>query len=286
MPIEENKRIFQKMYRTHYEDKEYFFYDILKECILGNITDDCAKAELLAQNKEIKLWNKYKKENNDDIQNGIVPLFTIVDEKDRIVKWIGNCDRFKTRREQYLCRPALYEYIDKLDDRQYEIMACVICEFLGADKITLTDKGNEGGVDFFARIPFSDSAHFLFGIKGPLRIVGQCKKYASKDNVGHMKEFVQTLEHVHNKSYRVGEILPDWFKLERGAILGWHISNLGHQAGALDIAKNFGILVSDSKQIIDIICSAKEMRNYKDKVDCLRKKYMIEERYLNIYSKT
>lgn len=80
--------------------------------------------------------------------------------------------------------------------------------------------------------------------------------------------------------------MPDWFKLERGAILGWHISNLGHQAGALDIAKNFGILVSDSKQIIDIICSAKEMRNYKDKVDCLRKKYMIEERYLNIYSKT
>ena len=60
MPIEENKRIFQKMYRTHYEDKEYFFYDILKECILGNITDDCAKAELLAQNKEIELWNKKK----------------------------------------------------------------------------------------------------------------------------------------------------------------------------------------------------------------------------------
>ena len=86
MPIDENKRIFQKMYRTHYEDKEYFFYDILKECILGNVTDDCAKAELLAQNKEIKLWNKYKKENNDDIQNGIVPLFTIVDEKYRIVK--------------------------------------------------------------------------------------------------------------------------------------------------------------------------------------------------------
>ncbi len=29
-----------------------------------------------------------------------------------------------------------------------------------------------------------------------------------------------------------------------------------------------------------------ENPGYKDKVDCLRKKYMIEERYLNIYSKT
>lgn len=71
-------------------------------------------------------------------------------------------------------------------------------------------------------------------------------------------------------------------KLERGAILGWHILNLDHQTGALDIAKNFGILVSDSNQIIDIICRAKEIRDYKNKVCCLRIKYVVEERYLNI----
>lgn len=280
MPIDDNKRIFHKMYRTQFEDREYFFFDILKECILGTLAEDCVKAELLAQNKEIKLWNKYKKEYKDDMQNGIVPLFTIVNEKDRLVKWIGNSERFKTRREQYLCRPELYKYIDQLNDRQYEIMACVLCEFLGADKIKLTDKGNEGGVDFFARIPFSDSSHFLFGTKGPLRIVGQCKKFASKDNVSHMKEFVQTLSHVHNRSYRVGEVLPDWFKLERGAILGWHISNNGHQAGALDIAKNYGILVSDSKQMIDIICRSKEIKNCRNKVECLQEKYVVEKRYL------
>lgn len=280
MPIDDNKRIFQKMYRTHYEDREYFFYDILKDAILNTITNDCVTAELLAQSKEIKLWNKYKKEYSSDIQNGIVPLFTIVHEKDRIVKWIGECSRFQTRREQYRCRPELYEYIDQLNDRQYEIMACVLCEFLGADKITLTEKNKEGGVDFFARIPFPEKAHFLFGVKGPVRIVGQCKKYSVKDNVGHMKEFVQTLDHVHNRSYRAGEILPDWFKLERGAILGWHISNLGHQAGALDIAKNYGILVSDSKQMIEIICRAKAIRHHKNAAACLREKYMTEERYL------
>lgn len=180
MSIGENKRIFQKMYRTRYEDKEYSFYDILKECLMGTITDDCVKAELLAQNKEIELWNKYKKENNEDIQNGIVPLFTIVDEKDRIVKWIGNCDRFKTRREQYLCRPALYEYIDKLDDRQYEIMACVICEFLGADKITLTDKGNEGGVDFFCEDSVFRQCTFFIWYKRPFKNCGTMQKICVK----------------------------------------------------------------------------------------------------------
>ena len=34
-----------------------------------------------------------------------------------------------------------------------------------------------------------------------------------------MKEFVTTMNNVYNKSYRAGEILPDWFKLERGDIL-------------------------------------------------------------------
>ena len=71
-----------------------------------------------------------------------------------------------------------------------------------------------------ARIPFSNKAHFLIGVKGPVRIVGQCKKYTSKDNIGHMKEFVTTSNYVYNRSYRVGEILPDWFKSERGHIIG------------------------------------------------------------------
>lgn len=73
--------------------------------------------------------------------------------------------------------------------------------------------------DFFARISFPQKAHFLFGTKGPIRIVGQCKKYANRDNVGHMKEFVTTMNNVYNKSYRAGEILPDWFKLEKGDII-------------------------------------------------------------------
>lgn len=54
-------------------------------------------------------------------------------------------------------------------------MSCAICDLLGADKISLTAPGNEGGVDFFARISFPQKAHFLFGTKGPIRIVGQCK---------------------------------------------------------------------------------------------------------------
>lgn len=278
MSINENTIIFNKLYRSHYDDKEYFFEEILKKAILRTLTDDTVKAETMAANKVNRLWNSYKKQYEEDVSNGIVPLFSIVNNYEKKVRWIGKNLDTDSRREYYKIRPELYKFFDKLNDREYEVMSCVICDLLGADKISLTAPGNEGGVDFFARISFPQKAHFLFGTKGPIRIVGQCKKYANRDNVGHMKEFVTTMNNVYNKSYRAGEILPDWFKLEKGDIIGWHIANSGHQVGALDVAKNYGILVSDTKQLIEIICNSKIIRKEKEPVKFLRS-LMKEENY-------
>ena len=278
MPINDNEKIFHAMYRMEFDTCRYTFEEVLKLCILKTIATDVSQAELLAQNKVNRLWNKYCAQHQEDIKNGVVPLFSIENESEKIVRWIGDTSQYKTRREYYTGRPDLYKFFDKLNDREYEIMSCVICELLGADKIHLTEKGNEGGIDFFARIPFSNSSHFLFGVKGPIRIVGQCKKYTCKDNISHMKEFVQTLNHVYNKSYRPGEILPDWFQTGKGSIIGWHISHLGHQSGAMDMAKNYGILVSDTKQLIDVICRAKAVHMQKDIIGFLRER-MIEENY-------
>ena len=83
---------------------------------------------------------------------------------------------------------------------------------------------------------------------------------------------------MYNKSYRVGEILPDWFKLGKGNIIGWHIANAGHQSGALDIAKNYGILVSDTKQLIEIICNSKIIRRQKKPIKYLNE-LLKEEKY-------
>lgn len=193
MSINENTIIFNKLYRSHYDDKEYFFEEILKKAILRTLTDDTVKAETMAANKVNRLWNSYKKQYEEDVSNGIVPLFSIVNNYEKKVRWIGENLDTDSRREYYKIRPELYKFFDKLKDREYEVMSCVICDLLGADKISLTAPGNEGGVDFFARISFPQKAHFLFGTKGPIRIVGQCKKYANRDNVGHMKEFVTTM---------------------------------------------------------------------------------------------
>lgn len=278
MSVNENQKIFDRIYRLKYEDKEYYFEEIIKDAILKELTKDMGTAEAIAASRLNRLWNQYKREHEKDINNGIVPLFSITNEYDKKVRWIGNTLISKVQRQNYKIRPDLYKYLDSLNDREYELLLCVICELLGADKIYLTPKGNEGGIDFIARIPFSINSHFLFGIKGPIRIIGQCKQYSSKDNVGHMKEFITTMNNVYNRSYRVGEILPDWFKIENGDIIGWHISNCGHQSGALDFAKNYGILVSDSKQLIEIICTAKKIRRQSNPIKYLKSR-MVEDNY-------
>lgn len=266
MSIGDNTKILNYMYRTEYNDAIYDFEEIIKESILSQITSDIGKAEVMANTKLNYMWNSYMKIHDLELESKIVPIFDIVDEYSKKVSWIGVNDSKieKSLKPFYKIRPALFKYIDRLDDREYEILACIICEFLGAQKILLTDKGNEGGIDFFAQIQFSETAHFLFGLKGPIRIVGQCKKYATRANASHMKEFLLTLNNVYNISYRAGEVIPMWFKTGKGPIIGWHISHEGHQSGALDYAKNYGVIVSDSKELVEVLCKSKAVRNMLD----------------------
>lgn len=263
-----DKDIISYMYRTKYPNTILAFSEIVLDALRVFVMADEVELERLAVAKTKNLWALVKRDIVNDLNNSIVPLFDIIDEQKRLVKWIGvQCDKNKYL---YVIRPELYGIIDKMTNREYEALACVICKLLGAQNVLLTPPGNEDGIDFIASIKFSNSAHHLFGTKGPLRIIGQCKKYSSKDNVGHMKEFIQTIDTVHNQSFRAGQVLPSWFKTSAGPIIGWHIAHSGHQSGASDRAKNFGILTSDTKEIVDLICKSRIPGNqkgtYKDKV--------------------
>ena len=109
-----------------------------------------------------RLWNSYKKQYEEDVSNGIVPLFSIVNNYEKKVRWIGENLDTDSRREYYKIRPELYKFFDKLKDREYEVMSCVICDLLGADKISLTAPGNEGGVDFCKNILSAKSSFFIW----------------------------------------------------------------------------------------------------------------------------
>lgn len=268
MPVNENLLILRHLYRRTYENETYYFRDLIKEAIQIEINSDSTTADGFAQSKLNKIWADFKKDYVLDLGNHIVPLFDIIDEYSKRVRWIGIHDSRLDEKKRYLykIRPEVYKYIDRIDDRKYEGLACVVSKLIGAENVYLTPPGNEGGIDFVAKITFPSKAHFLFGNKGPIRIIGQCKKYATKDKIGHMKEFTQTLTHVYNLSYRAGEILPDWFKDSNGPIIGWHIAHSGHQSGALNYAKNYGIVTSTTKELVEIIAKSKVMNHETNKI--------------------
>jgi hypothetical protein len=272
MPISEEKKILNHFYRSKYENEVYDFHTLVKRALLAEFTYNTVDAETLAELKLNRIWNSFLKDFAEDVKNNIVPVFDIVDKRAKKVKWIGVNDSHDQMRKKHLfmLRPELYRYVDGVSDREYEALACVVCKIIGANNILLTKKGNEGGVDFVASINFSNTAHFLFGVKGPLRVVGQCKKYSTKDNVGHMKEFAQTLTDVYKLSNKAGEVLPPWFKSHAGPIIGWHISHSGHQSGALNYAKNHGILTSSTKEIIEVICKSRYIASQQNKVEAIK----------------
>lgn len=260
MSINEGQDFLDFLYRKRYcKDQELAFFDLIREWLQISLKYDEVEIDRLATTKENGLWAKLLKEIESDKKRNIIPIFTILEQKERILQWIGleKCDELSKKRWNYEIRPDLYTLIDAMDSRKYEALACVLCKLMGAECIYLTAPGNEGGIDFIAQIRFPPKAHFLFGAKGPIRIIGQCKFYSTKDTVGHMKEFVQTINDVHNWTFRAGGILPAWFKNGAGPIIGWHIANCGHQSGAVDYAKHYGVLISDTKELIETICTMK-----------------------------
>lgn len=209
-------------------------------------------------------WNWLLELIDDDVQRGLNPLVNV---RDRTAKTFScfNKDLIadtdpKRKRLGALCqsRPEILGVINGMDSRQYEALGCLASRLAGAENVFLTARGNEGGIDFFARIPLPGKTHVFSGGTGPLRIVGQCKKYETKVGVDKMDQFIQTLSFVRHKSPRVLSVLPNWFTTSKGPIVGWMVAHKGFQSGTLGEANNQGIVCSDSRDIAEIIAKSKE----------------------------
>lgn len=76
--------------------------------------------------------------------------------------------------------------------------------------------------------------------------------------VDKIKEFITTLNDVYHLTSKMRTVLPLWFSQSKGIIIGWIISHSGFQQGAKDRAKDFGIVLSDTRELRDLISSSME----------------------------
>lgn len=149
-------------------------------------------------------------------------------------------------------RSSILRCIDTLDSRAYEALACVASVCAGAVKTHLTPPGNEGGIDFFALIRSPGRCHVFSENRSPIRVVGQCKKYTSAVGVDKIRQFAHSINSVYQQSQLIEKHVPSWFRDASGPVVGWVIGHSGFQSGANTVARNHGIILSDTVDLAEI----------------------------------
>ncbi|MHB9107876.1 MAG: restriction endonuclease [Armatimonadota bacterium] len=223
------------------------------------------ESENYAEANRRRLWGFLLRRIEEDRKRGLQPTFRVISREARRMAWhasdISHTSSRTERRKMHLLRsrPILLNTVDYLSDREYEALACAICRLVGATSIQLTRQSNEGGVDFFALLPVHTSSHIFSSVGTSVRLIGQCKKYGDPVKVGDIKEFLTTVSDVKGKHNAVREHIPTWFHTIRGPIVGWLVSHNGFQNGVEDRAKDEGIILSDSFDLIEMAALSRKL---------------------------
>lgn len=275
----DKQRILRWFYRQAFPDGQLKFDELFLQAVGGALSLDELGTEAFTEKNKLPYWNELLKSIDRDRQSGRAPLFYCDDVYERQVVWFANHMRrsgsaSKSRTgTRLMARPFMLRIIDGLDDRQYEALACVVAQILGARHTLLTPKGNEAGIDSFSMIGVNSRSHIFGPAGGEFRVVVQSKKSGRPASVDEMKEFVATLDDVRRLNPTVFKQVPVWFRRSRVPIVGWFIAHNGVQSGAAEKAQEHGIVVSDSVDMAEVLAMARsveEHRSAKDRAEHLR----------------
>ncbi len=140
----------------------------------------------------------------------------------------------------------------------------MVCRFSGARETLLTPAGSEGGIDFFALIDVPGKCHLFSGATGPLRVVGQSKKYSSAADLGVVRDFITAIENVRKRQPSVERRIPLWFRTSRGPVVGFLVAHNGLQSGAESMARDHGIVVADSLDLAEVAALSRRLAVHAD----------------------
>jgi hypothetical protein len=263
--ISETEAINEWFARATFENRTLDFEEALLEATIAALGKSQIDAEAYIERNTRRHWNAFLEKQDLDILHGRTPIYQIVDATNRKILWkpghIGLVSDSKTKISlaRVAARPNILKVIDSLSDRQYEALGCVAGHLCGATESFLTPKTNEGGIDFFALIRTHSCSHIFNGLHRPLRIIGQSKMFEKRVQVEWVKNFAKTIDQVRNLSPVVSKLIPPWFQESNGPIIGWLLAHKGVQSGGLTLAKNEGIIISESVDIAELAAVSRKI---------------------------
>jgi hypothetical protein len=235
------------------------FVDVLTSAAETVLNKSRIDAEVFAAANANRYWSAVLELVQEDQKSGLIPFCDVVDRNNRLLRNprvpLNATADSKLKRTGALlsARPEMLKAIDSVNDREFEALGCFAARLIGAQRDHITPAGNEGGIDFLAIIRPYSRCHVFSSLGREFRVVGQSKQYASKVQVGAVDQFIKTVENVRHRSDRVDGVIPAWFHASSGPIVGWMVAHNGFQTGGKDEAKKHGIVLSDSRDIAEIV---------------------------------
>lgn len=208
-----------------------------------------------------RYWSDYVQRIGECRRQSIYPHIHVIDHDSRRFEALySHLLRIQSKRSSRLAgrlrlRPSLHKMLNGLNDREYEALCCHACMVSGAKEVSLTPKGNEGGIDFFALFEVPQGYLNCTSL-GKVRIVGQAKLHNTRTPVGHIRDFNDTLNDVRKRSDSIVDLIPSWFKRSSAPIVGWFVCHAGFQEGSLSKARSNGVLLFDSRTLVEMIALA------------------------------
>lgn len=258
MAVSRKKLLVNWFYTSELPDHVFRFDDLLVNAAEEAIFNDAVKAESFASSNANRYWNYLLEALDADKAAGRLPLCNVVDYRSR--RLITSQTHLKTKGSKHYdrlssrvsYRPLLLRSINSYDSRLYEAFSCLSCYANGASKVFLTPPGNEDGIDFFALFHSRSRVGNLTRFES-LRVVGQAKKYISPVSIDKVREFRSVMDDIRHRALHVTEHVPSAFYSHEGPIVGWITGHSGFQSGALERARESGILLYDSRSLVEMV---------------------------------
>ena len=216
-------------------------------------------AETYGIGNKIRIWNALRRQIEEHNRRELFPAFTEVPGDWRRLIWNpkyfppGLSKKAKHQRLRYKSRSHILQMIEQLLPREYEAVSVLACKLSGASHYCLTRHNDDRGVDFFALLPSVGGSRLLNGAYGPIRIVGQSKKYSRSLEREQVENFAYTLQTIRHRNEKITGLIPSWFSQQKGVIIGWIVAHNGLQGGAEEESHDHGILYSDRWDIAEIL---------------------------------
>jgi hypothetical protein len=156
------------------------------------------------------------------------------------------------QKSRLACRGELLKNFDNkfITPREYEIVSAYLCKLAGASNAYVTKFSGDAGIDFLALIPASTKSYLFPSTSRYVRIVGQAKYWDSPIQRSAIQQLDDTLQDIRHGNYKMMNALPDWFFSE-GPIIGCFLSHSHAQSGAIAEAKQRGIIIGDTRDIVE-----------------------------------